>query len=171
LTTHRLLTSAITFVPKERSYPSLTMFPITCNAFGDIVSMINIVTSIIKALDETRGSMAEYRVFKEELIVLQNTLASIDRVAERSSDEVLRSHTLNEVNACCTIVHGAMLRMAKFDILVQKNEDIQTFSARIVKQWRKIKWIKAKKGVVAEYKDKIEARRRALDTLLITLNQ
>jgi hypothetical protein len=147
------------------------MFPITFNALGDIVSMISIVASIIKALNETRGSTTEHRVFKGELVALQNTLTSIYRVAKRSSIEVLRNQTLNEVNACYTIVQEATRRIAKFDILELSNEDVNTISARIRREWKKVIWLWVKKQDVAAYKDKIEARRRALDTLLMALNQ
>ena len=50
----------------------------TFGSFGDIVSLCIIVKDLVKALDRSRGSSAEYRAIITELWVLDDILVQVE---------------------------------------------------------------------------------------------
>ncbi|VDC01543.1 unnamed protein product [Peniophora sp. CBMAI 1063] len=93
------------------------MIPITCNAVGDILALVTLFLDIARALDEARGSPAKWRALNSELKSLHIVLASVARVAEHTTDTLLRDEIVREVNRCSDDVHRALERVAEFSTL------------------------------------------------------
>jgi len=125
------------------------MFPITCNAIGDILAVASLILSIAKALDESRGAPAEYRAFVAELHSLGHLLNSIYRVTDGCADAELRRQIVKEVASTATDIHSALDKVAVFNSLSDLQADDSSdrrsdagipSSFRFERQWVKVKW-------------------------------
>ena len=63
------------------------MVLITCNAVGDIIALATLLLDAIHALNDARGSAAEYHRFKSELNGLHTIVRAAARVAQDSVDD------------------------------------------------------------------------------------
>ena len=150
------------------------MFPITCNAFGDIVAVVNILYSIYTSLDEARGSAAEFASFKREIWELRSDLHVLMRVAENSPTEDFRKQIVAEVNECCSVIYDALSCLTEFhvlgsDILAESN--VRDFEARLSRTWKKLRWRFNKRKQAAELSVRLKERRSRLEFYLQVFNK
>ena len=83
------------------------MFPISCNAFGDIVAVVQLVRDIIRALDDARGAADEYGQFVHVLTSLGTVMDQVYRLAKDHPDDGLREAVLEEVRRVCVDISNA----------------------------------------------------------------
>jgi len=62
------------------SHPQIEM-PITVSSVGDIISLCILVKDLIAALDEARGSVADYQEIRRELWALEQALREVDLIS------------------------------------------------------------------------------------------
>ena len=90
-----------------------TMFPITCNAVGDILALASLALDMAKALNEIHGSPASYRALRSELESLHIVLASVHRAAELTNDTLLREQIVHQVERYIGSIRIALLWCAE----------------------------------------------------------
>ena len=76
-------------------------FPITFGSVGDIIAVAQIVTQIISALSDSRGSAVEYQQLFAELRSLQKALDYLDKLATRRGREVETLDSIKLAAATC----------------------------------------------------------------------
>ncbi|KZV61198.1 hypothetical protein PENSPDRAFT_693617 [Peniophora sp. CONT] len=100
------------------------MFPISCNAFGDIVAVVQIVHDIVVALDGARGAAEEYRQFIHVLSALGAVMDGVYCLAKDSQDENLKQIVLEEVRRCCVDINSAHSSVARFEKLEETSSGL-----------------------------------------------
>lgn len=95
------------------------MFPISCNAFGDIVAVVQIVREILVALDDARGAAEEYRQFVHVLTTLGTVMEEVYCLAKDSPNEGLKQAVLAEIRRICDDISSATDGVAGYDKLAE----------------------------------------------------
>jgi hypothetical protein len=144
------------------------MFPVSFSSFGDIVAAATLLHDIVSALNEVRGSPAEYRDLLDELRHFAQLLYAIDHAIGHSSDETLRSEILSQVEHCCTLVGEAFSSTVKFEPLTHNDPSRLNFGERIRRGMLKVEWRLRKQHKAKEYKDRL-AQARGLLVLSLTM--
>ncbi|KZV65383.1 hypothetical protein PENSPDRAFT_689945 [Peniophora sp. CONT] len=108
------------------------MFPITCNAFGDIVAVIQLVLELVKALDDTRGAAVKYRLFVQELESLSIMMGEAYRVAE-GAPSTLQLLVLKEIQICTNNIEDAYRRTRGFEKLGESSQK-RTVKTKLLKR-------------------------------------
>ncbi|KZV74386.1 hypothetical protein PENSPDRAFT_204182 [Peniophora sp. CONT] len=146
------------------------MFPITCNAVGDIITLASLVLDITRALNEARGSASEYRVFIAELNTLHILLTSVARVAQDSIDGALRSEILAEIDRCGCHIRYALERIAKFSVLSHDAAASDGLRVKFKRQLYKIEWRFARRSDIQAVRADLSIATQRLTALLIVAN-
>ena len=145
------------------------MFPVTCNAVGDILALAILVLDFAQALDETSGSSADYRALNSELKSLHIVLASVNRVAELTVDELLREQIFREVERCGGFIRDTLERIAKFSLMGRDVSTADTTRVRVKRQWYKIEWL-IRKDSIDSIRDELASVTQRLATYLTVSN-
>ena len=98
------------------------MFPITCNAFGDIVAVIQLIHDIVKALDDARGAADEYARFVHVLTTLGAVMEEVYCLAQQSRNEDLKQAVLAEARRVCDDISKATDSISGFDKLTEASK-------------------------------------------------
>ncbi|VDB87230.1 unnamed protein product [Peniophora sp. CBMAI 1063] len=146
------------------------MIPITCNAVGDILALATLFLDIARALDESRGSPAKWRALNSELKSLHIVLASVARVAENTTDTLLRGEIVREVNRCGDDVRRALERAAEFSVLGRDESPDDVCSIRMKRQWYKLKWRFGYHGSAESIREELAAAIQRLTAYLVVSN-
>ena len=93
------------------------MVPISCNAFGDIVAVVQLVREIVLALDDARGAAQEYKQFVHVLTTLGTVMEEVFYLANDSQNEALKQAMLAEIRRACGLISSATDSIAGFDRL------------------------------------------------------
>jgi hypothetical protein len=146
------------------------MFPITCNAVGDIIAVAALIADIVSALKETSGSPAHYRGFIRELNSMRVVLDSIGRIADRCNDGDLRCTIVDEVQDCCLVLEDGAQRIAKFSPLGHDMSSTDSSRFRLARFWYKVEWRIMKQGEIDKFTTKFSASRQRLTTFMVILS-
>ncbi|KZV74383.1 hypothetical protein PENSPDRAFT_204093 [Peniophora sp. CONT] len=146
------------------------MFPLTCNAIGDIVTLASLVFDIIRALNETRGSVLEYRVLAGELNAMHTMLTAVDRVVRDTADETLRYEILKEVDRCGQDVQNALARIIKFSALGHAGTPVHSPRIKLARQWYKLEWRFLQRGAFQAVRAEMQTATQRLTALLVISN-
>ncbi|VDC01805.1 unnamed protein product [Peniophora sp. CBMAI 1063] len=119
---HHLRTDA-TPLTSWRFRPAIPMFPITCNAIGDIIAVVQLIYDIVKALDDTRGAVKEYKQFIHVLTALGTVMHAVHDLVKDSHDDILRRNVLQEIQRCCEDINQAQSSIAGFQKLEKASTD------------------------------------------------
>ncbi|KZV62439.1 ankyrin [Peniophora sp. CONT] len=161
------LPSTVTLAEFSSSWP---MIPITCNAVGDILALATLILDLAHALDESRGSPAKYRAFISELNSLHIVLASVARVAELTTDALLRDEIVREVDRCGNDVRNALERVAKFSALGNEASADDVLRVRMKRQWYKLEWRFGWHGSVEGIREELASATQRLTAYLVISN-
>lgn len=74
--------------------------PITFGAVGDIISVSLLVKDLVKCLDESRGSSAEYQAVIRELWSLDHALLEVELLLRSCNKSVELSDLFTSANRC-----------------------------------------------------------------------
>ncbi|VDC01534.1 unnamed protein product [Peniophora sp. CBMAI 1063] len=146
------------------------MFPITCNAVGDIVVLATFVLDIARALSESSGSTSEYRSCIAELNSLHVVLASVARVAEYTADIGLQDEIVREAAECAVAVERVLERVAKFSLLDPRDSLKGMPLIRMKRLWYKLEWRFSQRGRVNEFRAELAVATQRLTAYLAVLN-
>ncbi|KAI0029116.1 hypothetical protein K488DRAFT_89074, partial [Vararia minispora EC-137] len=145
------------------------MLPITCNAVGDIIAILTIISNIVQSLNESRGAPAEYRDFIHELESMQIVLPQISNIAESSSDATVRDYLDQEVQKCQQLVVDAGDRLSGFSMLAQAPSAVSRRLDRLRRQGKKFQWRFLRRDEVGDFKQKFKSCRDRLALIIMSL--
>lgn len=74
--------------------------PITFGSVGDIISVSLLIKDLVKCLDESRGSSAEYQAVIRELWSLDHALLEVELLFQSCKQSVDLSDLCNTANCC-----------------------------------------------------------------------
>jgi hypothetical protein len=146
--------------------------PVTFGAVGDIISVVLLVKDLVGALDDARGSKAEYQAAVRELWVLDRTLLEIDLLTRQHG-----GGATPELRGLCETAKQAVARC---------NDRISTYKKRIDgykssfdpghkvnrlrEAGRAIAWRIGEKEALEQFRAEIAGTTSSLQMLLITAN-
>ncbi|KZV77240.1 hypothetical protein PENSPDRAFT_746994 [Peniophora sp. CONT] len=146
------------------------MFPITCNAVGDIIAIATLVLDIAQALDESRGSPARYRAFVSELRSLHIVLASVSRTAESTTDIALRNEIVREVDHCGRVIRDVLERVARLSLLERDVTGEDVIRVRLKRQLYKLEWRLRFHGSAEAIREELSLATQRLTAYLVISN-
>ena len=146
------------------------MFPLTCNAVGDILALAALVLDVARALSESGGSPSEYRTFVGELNSLNIVLSSVGRVAQLTTDERLRGEIVREVDRCGCDIQKALERVAKFSELGRHGQGTDVLRVKLRRQWYKLEWRFGMRGNAQEARTQLAIVTQRLTAYLVISN-
>jgi hypothetical protein len=146
--------------------------PVTFGAVGDIISVVLLVKDLVAALDEARGSKAEYQAVVRELWLLDRTLLEIDLLTRRHGNGATP-----ELRGLCETAKRAVSRcqdrVSTYSKRIQKYEN--TFDQghntnRLKKVGKAIGWRFREKEALEQFRAEIVGTTSSLQMLIITAN-
>ena len=152
------------------------MFPITCNAFGDIVAVAQIICSIAKALKESGGAAQDYREFAHELYMTGSVMREVHRMVQESSNDALRELLLVCARSCCDDLEMANELTSGFAVLISvQSESIASVSRLGAGKWlvqgvKKLRWHFMKSQEAARFTQLFRDHYGRIQLCLILLN-
>ncbi|KAI4636979.1 hypothetical protein J4E93_010769 [Alternaria ventricosa] len=145
--------------------------PVTFGAVGDIISVVLLVKDLVAALDEARGSKAEYQAAVRELWTLDRTLLEIDLLTRQHGDGATP-----ELRSLCETAKQAVARCN--DRVSAYKKRIQGYQRafevgkvnRVREIGRAIGWRTGEKEALEQFRAEIAGTTSSLQMLLITAN-
>jgi hypothetical protein len=144
------------------------MFPISCNAIGDIIALVQLTRDVISALNDAKGSSQDFRNLEEELQAAADTLNDVVEVVSRSEDESFRSGVYVQVQRSGNIIRDMSLRLIKFEPLRDSlpNDWKQDVWGHLRRGELKIRWRFARQAEARDCRTKLAQCRGQLQLAL-----
>lgn len=90
-------------------------FPITCNAVGDIVTVVQLALGIYQALNDSRGSSADFQDVSSEIRRLSRDLSQVQSVIQHADVPKDFADTISkDIASCQAIIDDFQERIAPF---------------------------------------------------------
>jgi hypothetical protein len=145
--------------------------PVTFGSVGDIIAVAILIKDLVEALDQCRGSQAEYRHLIQELRLLEDVLHEIDQLCHASVsigaagfETVALHRTASKITENCRAsIQAFTARLAKYDRAL--GADAQKANA-IKSAFAKIRWQVGEKEDVVRFRAEIAAQTTSLNVLL-----
>lgn len=135
------------------------MFPITCNAFGDIAAVVQVINEIVKAFDGVRGSKAQYSEFLHELLAFRDVLDEVQKLADKL-DAVQKDVLLNQVRQGCSVLDVSFPEMRRFQLLDDDGPPNPKTGRSLKEQILKLDWRFIERDAVLGLKKKLVYHRQ-----------
>ncbi|VDC01801.1 unnamed protein product [Peniophora sp. CBMAI 1063] len=155
----------LTFPRRLQQQPR--MFPITCNAIGDIIAVVQLIRNIVIALDETRGAAEESKQFTRVLSALGTVMAEVYDLAKASHNETLRQAVLEEVRLCCIDINSAHKSISDFEKLEESSARFTRNTTR--RNLKKIQWHLLRASDAAKYTQRFGESHQRLNSFICLL--
>ena len=142
--------------------------PVTIGSVGDIISLSILIKNLVKSLDDSRGSSAEYQDVVRELGNLDYALREVEKLSQ-SSEPTIRlialSGTVNDcAQQCRECIEKFHTQVKKFEKSLQPGG-----SGNFVKDSaQKVRWQVSEKADLAKFRAKINAHCLSINMLLNT---
>ena len=142
--------------------------PITFGSVGDIISLSLLIKDLVKSLDNSRGSSADYQAVIRELWSLDHALLEVEALV-RSCEQTVQLNALNAtVNQCAEQCRKCV---ANFHEHVRKfGRGLQPggSGSRIRDTASKVRWQISEKEDLAKFRAEIHAHCFSINMLLTT---
>lgn len=146
------------------------MSSVTFGSVGDIITVCLLAKSIVEALDDSRGSSAEYSGVIAEIQSLERSLLEVElftRSWRGPSTCISIQHECSKlVNECHKTLETFQEYLKKYDSCLSK--DARTGILR--RAGAKIKWQLLAKDTVARFRSELAGHSNALDMMMVTAN-
>jgi hypothetical protein len=144
--------------------------PITFGSVGDVISISLIVKDLVKALDDSRGSAAEYQDVIRELWSLDRVLLEVEQLS-RNSEQTIELYALwvtakRATDECRRSIENFLEKIKKYE----KSLGGRTSGHTIRGVPMKIRWRLTQSDELEKFKAAINAHCSSLNMLLITVN-
>lgn len=146
------------------------MFPITCNAIGDITAVVQLIRDIVVALNDAHGAVEEYKQFVYVLKALGTVLSEVYDLAKASQNETLCQAVLEEVQRCCIDINSAHNSITKFEKL-EETPTRPTRSVRTSLIFTKLRWHFLRASDAAKYAKSFSESHHRLNSYIGLLSQ
>lgn len=132
---------------------------------GDFISGINLVRNLIKALEDTAGSSAEYRDLIKELYSLERALLEVKHLDLDESQHTQSVALQQAAIQCQHTIDEFLQKLRKFQ------PSLRTGGSR--SPWRdgllKVEWALYKKEDVQKFRAQLHGHTASINMLLMTL--
>lgn len=140
--------------------------PLTFGSVGNIITLSILIKDLVKSLDESRGSSAEYRAAIRELHSLDRVLSEIGFLLE-SNRQSMRAIALTTiavqcVEQCRRCISEYLNHVTKF----QKNLSVGGSGSFLKDGAAKLQWQISEKEKLARFRAEINAQYLSLSVLL-----
>ena len=112
----------------------------SCSAVGDIISIVSLIRSIAIALNESRGSVKDFRDVYHELESLSSLLDACARQVEDSSDDDSKDKVFKEIGKCFVVISDELASMAPYASLSPIRSSNNGIKERAERMGLKIRW-------------------------------
>ena len=142
--------------------------PITFGSVGDIISVSLLIKDLVKSLDNTRGSSAEYQAVIRELWSLDHALLEVE-VLFRSCDQTVELNALSATaNECAEHCRKCITKFQERMRRYQKSLQSGGSGSFIRDNALKIRWQICEKEDLAKFRAEINAHCFSINMLLTT---
>lgn len=154
--------------PHACSRLSPEKMPITFGSVGDIISLSLLIKDLVKSLDSSRGSSAEYQAVIRELWSLDHALLEVEALT-RSCEQTAQLNALTAtVNQCANQCRKCVTRFHEQVKKFGKNLQPGGSGSFIRDTASKIKWQVSEKDDLAKFRAEINAHCFSINMLLTT---
>ena len=148
------------------------MFPISFNAFGDIVTAAQILYDVAKSLSETHGAPEEYRRFVEYLYNMGTLMMQCHSVITSAPPNVeLRDTVLSRIQECCSQLAAGLSRVARLDALGASPEPGSLSPGQVIRRgFHKVEWHFRYRGDAAKVQEDMQTVLQSLQVVVAFVN-
>ncbi|KAL8685145.1 MAG: hypothetical protein Q9224_005943 [Gallowayella concinna] len=136
---------------------------------GDIVAGLKLIKQSVEALQDTKGSTADYQALTHEIDSLKDGLEAIEdlRLHQHFGPRSKQGIAVHEAVArCCHCLNTFLSTISKYQPWLQKNaRPGSSWKA----SWKKIQWALCKKDDVNRFRAQLERHCSSISMLLVTL--
>lgn len=146
------------------------MSSITFGSVGDIITVCLLAKSIVDALDDSRGSPAEYRGLVNEIRSLECSLLEVELLTRSWRDASLPASLQHE---CSQLVNESRKTLEAFRAYLKKYDPSlskDTHTGILRRAGTKIKWHLLAKDTVSRFRSELTGHSNALNMMMITAN-
>lgn len=141
---------------------------VTFGSFGDIITLCIIIKDLVKALDDSRGSSAEYQEVIRELWALDRVLLEVELLWRTCEDSVelnaLRETARRMADQCRQSIEGFLTKIKKYGPSLRDGGSGSVFRDATMK----IRWQIAHADELTKFRAEINAHCSAINMLLLT---
>lgn len=142
--------------------------PVTFGSVGDIISVSLLIKNLVKCLDESRGSSAEYQAVIRELGSLDDALLGVALLLPSCEQFEELGDLCNSMNRCAEqcrkCVEGFKDRTKRYQSALQRGGTVDLVRDTAAK----IRWHLSMKEDLARFRQEITAHSSSLNMLLAT---
>ena len=142
--------------------------PITCGSVGDIISVSLLIKDLVKCLDESRGSSAEYQTVIRELWSLDRALLEVELLLRSCKQSAELSGLCETANRCAEqcrkCIEDFRHRTKRYQIALEGGGTGNLLRSTTAK----IRWHVCEKDDLAKFRAVITAHCSSLNMLLAT---
>lgn len=142
--------------------------PITFGSVGDIISLSFLIKDLVKCLDGSRGSSAEYQAVIRELWSLDHALLEVDLLLRSCEQSVELSGLSETANLCVEQCDRCISDFRDKVKRYQRALGGGGVGSRIRDTTAKIRWHVSEKEDLAKFRANIAAQTSSLNILLAT---
>lgn len=148
--------------------------PVTFGSVGDIIAVCLLVKDLVAALDNARGSKAEYQSLKRELHILERVLLEIELFCQAHGGggtpelDALCVTAKAAVDRCKELVRDFLDRIKKYDSRFRENSVSGTSSNIFKESALKVRWRAIEGDAVQKFRVEIAGTSSSLQMLLAT---
>lgn len=142
--------------------------PITFGSVGDIISISLLVKDLVKCLDESRGSSAEYQAVIRELWSLDHALLEVDLLLRSCRQSVELSDLCKTANRCAEQCRKCMEDFREKTKRYQRGLQGGVPGNRVRDTVAKIRWHVSEKDDLVKFRAEITAYCSSMNMLLAT---
>lgn len=146
------------------------MSSVTFGSVGDIITVCLLAKSIAKALDDSRGSSAEYQGLVTEIRSLERSLLEVELFTRSWRDA---SSSVSLQHECSKLVNDCRKTLETFRDYLKKYDSSLSTSAHegfLRRAGNKIKWQLLAKDTVSRFRSELAGHSNALNMMMITAN-
>jgi hypothetical protein len=146
--------------------------PVTFGSVGDIIAVGLLIKDLVAALNQSRGSQAEYKQLVAELNLLQDVLARIDNLCNTTATAGPRLQVSDLHNTALQIALNCRKCIEGFNIQLKRyDKTLGSSRARSKKEMCKaavamVRWQLSKKEEVVRFRAAITGQTALLDLVL-----
>ncbi len=134
-------------------------------SFGDFVSGINLIRELIKALEDSAGSSAEYRDLIKELYSLERALLEVKHLDLDESQHSQGLALQQAATQCQQTIDGFLQRVRKFQPALTTGGSKSPWRDGL----RKLEWALYKKEDVQKFRAQLNGHTTSINILVMTL--
>lgn len=142
----------------------------TFGALGDIISVCLIVKELVAALDDSKGSSAEYQQLIRELRALEHVLLQVDlvwRICESNIElNALRETSRRAAGQCRETIKSFLKKIKRYNPNLQESGSGSGIRDAVMK----VRWHIGHSEELTKFRAEVNAHYSALNMLLLTAN-